>query len=133
MPKNPDFDYDPKKSHPPTAEDLQFFVGLTPEDGLNDLAAHYHQRTLIAYHRWARIMLSLLINKVQYSLHRRDSACSLTIIGLLYCIPTVSEKRQEQALGSRPAIVCYPLPCWVRNQFLSMRTQCSSTLSWLHA
>lgn len=63
-PKNPDFDYDPNRAHPPTAEELQLFVGMTPEDGLNHLAVHYHQRTMIAYHRWARIMLSLLINKV---------------------------------------------------------------------
>ncbi len=63
-PKNPDFDYDPNRAHPATTEELQLFVGMTPEDGLNDLAVHYHQRTMIAYHRWARIMLSLLINKV---------------------------------------------------------------------
>lgn len=64
-PRHPDFDYDPKKTHPPTEEELQLFVGMTPEDGLNDLAVHYHQRTVIAYHRWSRIMLSLLINKAQ--------------------------------------------------------------------
>ena len=56
--------YDPSSEGPPTEEELRPFLGMSPREGLNEQTVRYHRNTLIAFHKWARILLSLLIDKV---------------------------------------------------------------------
>lgn len=55
--------------HPPTEQEMQPFTGLSPKEGLNEHTVRYYRNTLIAFHKWARIMLSLLIDKVSFPLY----------------------------------------------------------------
>lgn len=60
-------DYDPSLSTPPSEEDLQPFSGKTPTEGLNINSIKYHWNALASFHKASRIVLSLLIDKVQSS------------------------------------------------------------------
>lgn len=57
-------DFDPALAKPPSEEDLRPFLGMTPAEGLNNSTIQYHWNTLVAFHKWARILLSLWIDKM---------------------------------------------------------------------
>jgi hypothetical protein len=57
-------DFDPALAKPPSEEDLRPFLGLTPPEGLYDSTIQYHWNTLVAFHKWARILLSLWADKM---------------------------------------------------------------------
>ena len=60
---NPSFDTDPELTKPPTEEELRPFSGMAPEEGLTEGTIRYHWNSLISMHKWARIVLSMLIDK----------------------------------------------------------------------
>jgi hypothetical protein len=57
-------DFDPALAKPPNEEDLRPFLGMTPTEGLFDRTVQYHWNTLVAFHKWARILLSLWADKM---------------------------------------------------------------------
>lgn len=57
-------DFDPALAKPPSEEDLRPFLGMTPAEGLYDSTIQYHWNTLVAFHKWARILLSLWADKM---------------------------------------------------------------------
>ena len=57
-------DFDPALAKPPSEEDLRPFLGVTPAEGLYDSTIQYHWNTLVAFHKWARILLSLWADKM---------------------------------------------------------------------
>jgi hypothetical protein len=57
-------DFDPALAKAPSEEDLRPFVGMTPAEGLYDSTIQYHWNTLVAFHKWARILLSLWVDKM---------------------------------------------------------------------
>jgi hypothetical protein len=57
-------DYDARHAHPPTEAEIRPFVGMTPTEGLDDHTVRYHWNTLIAFHKFSRIVLSLLVDKM---------------------------------------------------------------------
>ena len=57
-------DFDHALAKPPSEDDLRPFLGMTPAEGLYDSTVQYHWNTLVAFHKWARILLSLWIDKV---------------------------------------------------------------------
>jgi Fungal specific transcription factor domain len=57
-------DFDPELAQQPTEDDIRPFVGMTPQEGLNENTIRYHWNTMVAFHKWARIMLSLTIDKI---------------------------------------------------------------------
>ena len=56
--------FDPAMAKPPSEEDLRPFLGMGPSEGLYDNTLQYHWNTLVAFHKFSRILLSLLIDKV---------------------------------------------------------------------
>ena len=56
-------DVDMSLAKPPSAEDLGPFMDITPTAGLNEVSIQYHWNTMAALHKWARIVLSMLIDK----------------------------------------------------------------------
>ena len=57
-------DFDHSLAKPPTEEDLAPFLGMTPTENLYDSTVQYHWNTLVAFHKWARIVVSLWIDKM---------------------------------------------------------------------
>jgi hypothetical protein len=57
-------DFDHNLARPPTDADLRPFWGMTPTEGLYDNTIQYHWNTLVAFHKWARVILSLYVDKV---------------------------------------------------------------------
>ncbi|MCJ1379775.1 hypothetical protein MMC17_002878 [Xylographa soralifera] len=49
---------------------LRPWKGIFPEEGLNPERLEYHRKTLVVYHKWARIMLTLLIDKAYCLLYQ---------------------------------------------------------------
>ncbi|MCJ1284823.1 hypothetical protein MMC26_004160 [Xylographa opegraphella] len=49
---------------------LRPWKGIFPEEGLNPERLEYHRKTLMVYHKWARIMLTLLIDKAYCLLYQ---------------------------------------------------------------
>lgn len=61
--KHHPFEYDPALATNPTAEELRQFSGISPVGWLNNYTVDYHFNNLKAFHKWARILLSLFIDK----------------------------------------------------------------------
>jgi hypothetical protein len=57
-------DFDHALAKPPSEDDLRPFLGMTPAEGLYDSTVQYHWNTLVAFHKWARILLSLWADKM---------------------------------------------------------------------
>jgi hypothetical protein len=57
-------DYDVRHAHPPTEAEIRPFLGMTPTEGLDDHTVRYHWNTVTAFHKFGRIVLSLLVDKM---------------------------------------------------------------------
>lgn len=57
-------DHDSRHAHPPTEAEIRPFLGMTPAEGLDDHTVRYHWNTLTAFHKFGRIVLSLLVDKM---------------------------------------------------------------------
>jgi Fungal specific transcription factor domain len=57
-------DYDTRHANPPGEDDIKPFIDMTPREGLDDHTVRYHWNTLAAFHKFARIVLSLLVDKL---------------------------------------------------------------------
>ena len=60
---NPLYDADPDLAKAPSEEELRPFSGMIPKEGLTEVTIQYHWNSLISMHKWARIVLSMLIDK----------------------------------------------------------------------
>lgn len=57
-------DTDPALGTQPSVEEMQQFTGMAPREGLTLGTVRYHWNTLVAFHKWARIVLSMLVDKL---------------------------------------------------------------------
>lgn len=73
-----------------------------PGEGPNGCPEQYHSPVLVAFHKWARILLSLFIDKVGLSIVYLRL---LTREGILRCLPAFPEECKESHLASRKAEV----------------------------
>ena len=78
-----------------------------PGEGPSGGTEQYHSPVLVAFHKWARILLSLFIDKV------RLSGFWLTwfadFVGILCCVSAFPEECKESHLAGCEAEVCYRL------------------------
>ncbi|KAI9730269.1 MAG: hypothetical protein M1834_006033 [Cirrosporium novae-zelandiae] len=57
------YDANFEKGRPATKDEFDPFKGCLPLDGLTDQHLRYHKNAIIAFYKWAKIWLSLLIDK----------------------------------------------------------------------
>ncbi|MCJ1402365.1 hypothetical protein MMC11_005585 [Xylographa trunciseda] len=62
--------FESTEAAPISESSLRPWKGIFPEEGLNPERLEYHRNTLVVYHKWARIMLTLLIDKAYCLLYQ---------------------------------------------------------------
>jgi hypothetical protein len=81
-------------SHSPTS--ARSNEGFLPGGGPNGCPEQYHTPVLVAFHKWARILLSLFVDKVSPNWLRLQIAkLTSSILGILCRLPAFLEERQK--------------------------------------
>ena len=62
--RHPNSDYDARHADSPTEAEIQPFVSNVPMERFDGHALRYHRTNMTAFHKFGRIMLSLLIDKI---------------------------------------------------------------------
>jgi hypothetical protein len=79
-----------------------------PGDAAPTCTEQYHTPVLVNFHKWARIILGLYADKVSRDFRIWAVESRLpSDPGILRCIPTISQKREEPNMASRETKVWY--------------------------
>ncbi|MCJ1390341.1 hypothetical protein MMC18_003200 [Xylographa bjoerkii] len=62
--------FESTEAAPISESSLRPWKGVFPEEDLNPERLEYHRKTLVVYHKWARIMLTLLVDKAYCLLYQ---------------------------------------------------------------
>jgi hypothetical protein len=76
-----------------------------PGEGPTGCPEQYHSPVLVFFHKWAKIILSLYIDKVRFSVFAGLYPTDLPL-GLLRGLPAFSEERSQPDLASGTPEVC---------------------------
>jgi hypothetical protein len=71
-----------------------------PMEGPSGCPEQYHSVVLVAFHKWARIILSLFIDKVDLSMQKSPFGANIDV-GILCCLPTIPKESSKSNLAHR--------------------------------
>jgi hypothetical protein len=87
-----------------------------PGEGPNGCPEQYHTPVLVSFHKWARIILSLYIDKVgNIDFHHFLFLANLVLIGILCSISTLPQECSQSHLAGGTAKVRISLYLWIKH------------------